>query len=271
MDGDHMYSCCKSNFVVTINHARQGGNKMTGDRVKLIFLMLIAGFFLAGSAQATTWDFNDGTTQGWTVDYNTGAGSSASWNSGVNYGGAADLGRPPVYGPMDDDSDLTGAISGTPGSMNTGGAYTISSFVSSVFAGQEMDSISAWYIVSGQENGINESVGVWGRIGYSTTADDASYYFSDFIALDTEFSTPGSVYPLWTQLTMAVADGVLVNQIFVNIYVDGSTNFGGTQHWIDQIETHTDGQGPGPVPEPSTIALLGFGLLGLAKVSRKSN
>jgi len=57
------------------------------------------------------------------------------------------------------------------------------------------------------------------------------------------------------------------------IWGDSAANYLGSKHVMDVKVTGTNGTvyTAGPVPEPATMLLLGFGLLGIAGVSRKKN
>lgn len=240
-------------------------------KIKILLLSLIAIFAIAAFAHATTWDFNDGTSQGWSATFNSGPGAFG-WQSSVNYSGDPALGRAPAYGPVDDNTDLLGAIYGTPDSLIPGG-FTIASFASPDLGGVDMSSISAQFIVSGQEQGIPSGVLVSAQIGYHITGA-AGYVFGSFSNLNT--TAPGvDVTPFWTEtdFDFTLGAGETIDQIFVNVWVDGPTTFGGTQMWIDQVVTDDGGTGPGPgpgvIPEPGTFFLLGFGLLGVAGLGRK--
>ena len=180
---------------------------------KVLFLQLIL-LLITGSAHAVTYNFDDGTNQGWTVEFNTGGGDvAASWFDYVNYTGTTTDGRPPVIGPADPD-DNDGAI------MGSGPVNSLSLFSSPVFTSELIQDISVQFSVSTGEGGIPDATEIFARVGYHNVDTDSLWWGSDF-NLNRDPIGFGSSYPLWTEATVSAAsDGDLIDQIFVVIGVD---------------------------------------------------
>lgn len=224
-------------------------------------------FFAVTSAHAITYNFDDGTNQGWTVEFNNGDPlSPATWFDGVNYSGDLFAGLPPVagsaLGPPAPGAPI-GAISGTssllPGDPGPG---VISRFSSPVLAPEAMDSLSAQFTISSMESGLNPDIDVWGRLGYKKEGSD-SYFWGLQTSLMSQYWDIDGVAPYWTPLTVNVTSGDMVNQLFVAISVSSFPLDGGTQNWVDDVFSVGGGTPPPQVPEPATILLFGTGLAGL--------
>lgn len=221
-------------------------------------------FFAVTSAHAVTYNFDDGTNQGWMVEFNNGDPlSPATWYDGVNYSGDPFAGLPPVagsaLGPPAPGAPI-GAISGT--SLLPGDPGVNSAFSSPVFAPEAMDSLSAQFTISSMELGLNPSIDVWGRLGYKKEGSD-SYFWGSQTSLMSQPWTIDGVAPYWTPLTVNVTSGDMVNQLFVAISVSSFPLAGGTQNWVDNVTSSFTDPGPDPVPEPATMLLFGTGLAGL--------
>jgi hypothetical protein len=203
--------------------------------IGLLLSFFLIGFSITTRAHATTWDFNNGTRAGWTVEFSTDPGADpAFWYDGANYSGNPAIGRPPVYGPLDAFDGSIGAIGGT------GDDDSISVFSSIVFwVPLAMNDISARFIISGMEYGIPASLSVYGQVGYKRVGSD-SYFFGANFPLDRVIHTAGRyAYPLWTRASVSVPDGVMVTQVIVRIHV-GDTPWGYTQNWVDYVTDVTD-------------------------------
>ncbi len=211
--------------------------KYLTDRGVLFSFCLIC-LLITARAQAQMWDFNDGTNQGWTVEFSTDPGAeSAWWYDGANYSGDPAIGRPPFYGPLDAFDGSNGSIRGF------GDDDSISVFYSPVLAPQAMDSISARFIITGLEYGIPASLAVHGQVGYKRVGS-TSYFFGANFPLDRVIHTAGLyAYPLWTRASMTVPDGVMVTQVIVRVHVE-ETPWGVTYNFIDNV---TSGGCPHPV------------------------
>ena len=232
--------------------------------ITILFCSLLFLFTIKSQAYSLVYDFDSGTNEGWTVIFNTGSGeTAATWYDGVNYSGDQRTGRPPVTGPFDPLEDNKGALQGI------GSGDSISSFASPIFTPQAMDSISAYFIIADLETGIPDSIDVYGRIGYTIDGDSSFYFGSYFPLLGDSIAGTASYLPLWTLATVNVTSGHLVNQLFVNITVDGTPLVSGTQNYVDYVTTSYSGNGNGQVvPEPGTMVLVAAGLLGLLGVAR---
>jgi len=222
---------------------------------------------------AISYDFNDGTNQGWTVQFNDGSSQTpAAWFDYTNYSvGASHFGLPPVMGPPDPGGDNNGAISGSTLYSGDSSNPVISSFASPVFTAEAMETLSAQFTLSTNEGGISSNIDVWGQVAYREQGIN-HFYFGDFTLLNSDIvgGPSGNVKPFWTEASMVIPDGVMVDQVLVNIRVYGTPlSGGGTQNWIDEV-TSTGGSGPVPaVPEPATILLLACGIIGLAGFKKK--
>lgn len=141
----------------------------------------------------------------------------------------------------------------------------------------------------------NTNVGMWGTIFDSSQSvsaypiiafrndgtDPVGFYGFDYLNTGNWFLVDAvSSYNEWYNLSMVYSsgnlnyyiDGALVYQFadtniadyqtIGNIILD-SYNFGST------YDVYWDNVGTSPVPEPSTMLLLGFGLIGLAAITRK--
>ncbi len=234
-------------------------------RKRIAILCFLTVLLLTGSAQAITYNFDDGTNQGWTVEYNTGSGETpAGWFDYTNYSGSPTAGRPPLMTPSD-PTDNNGAI------MGSGPVDSLALFSSPVFTQQSMDSISAMFCVSSLETGISDSTSIFARVGYHNSTDDTLWWGLNF-DIDSTPALVSGYHPLWTEASIGSIDNAhVIDQIFVVVGVNGTVLVDGTQNWVDSVTSAYDpgNPDPGTIPEPGTLILFGIGLLGLSSLNRK--
>jgi len=186
----------------------------------LLFCFCFIVLSITSRAQALTFDFNDGTRQGWIVEFNNDPGfNPAVWYDGANYSGNPAIGRAPIYGPLDDFDGSIGAI--------YGGIFTsdesISTFTFPIFVPRPMDNISARFIIGGPEHGIAPSLQVHGQAGYKRAGSD-NYLFGPYTPLDQVIHSGGEyAYPLWTRASLSVGDGHMVTRLIVKVRVEGTS------------------------------------------------
>ena len=98
--------------------------------------------------------------------------------------------------------------------------------------------------------------------------DETTYKWLKFWGAD-----PSSVYPVGTSAVFSFdADDVQVgtNQGYVVTYFyEDAKQYSDPNYWYHSYFTQITGPMPAPVPEPTTILLIGSGIIGLAGVRKR--